>query len=116
MQRIQHNPRKRHSKSTYRNRIGRKNRPITDESDKSKSRKDTEFTRKPKKAQYVIRFTTHAETKKTPFELHFGRKPGTKLSNLKNAISIDSKELSLPYLQLRRRNHGPPGDIQKEKQ
>ena len=32
--------------------------------------------------------------KKTPFE-HFGRKPGTKLSILKNAISVDSKELSV---------------------
>ena len=33
--------------------------------------------------------------KKTPFEQHFGRKPRTKLSNLKNAISVDSKKLSL---------------------
>ena len=33
--------------------------------------------------------------KKTPFEQHFGRKPRTKLSNLKNAISVDSKELSV---------------------
>ena len=33
--------------------------------------------------------------KKTPFEQHFGRKPRTKLSNLKNAISVDSKEPSV---------------------
>ena len=30
------------------------------------------------KALYVLRFTIHSETKKTPFELHFGREPGTK--------------------------------------
>ena len=47
------------------------------------------------KALYVLRFTIHSETKKTPFELHFGREPGTKLSNLKNAISVDSKDLSV---------------------
>ena len=33
--------------------------------------------------------------KKTPFEQHFGRKPRTKLSNLTNAISVDSKDLSV---------------------
>ena len=48
-----------------------------------------------KKALYVLRFTTHTEMKKTPFEQHFGRKPRTKLSNLKNAIAVDSKELSV---------------------
>ena len=47
------------------------------------------------KALYVLRFTTHTEMKKTPFEQHFGRKQKTKLSNLKNAISVDSKELSV---------------------
>ena len=47
------------------------------------------------KALYVLRFTTHSEIKKTPFELHFGRKPGTKLSNLKNAISVNSKDISV---------------------
>ena len=47
------------------------------------------------KALYVLRFTIHSETKKTPFELHFGREPGTKLSNLKNAISVDSKDPSV---------------------
>ena len=47
------------------------------------------------KALYVLRFTTHTEMKKTPFEQHFGRKPRTKLSNFKNAISVDSKELSV---------------------
>ena len=47
------------------------------------------------KALYVLRFTIHSETKKTPFELHFGREPGTKLFNLKNAISVDSKDLSI---------------------
>ena len=47
------------------------------------------------KALYVLCFTTDTERKKTPFEQHFGRKPRTKLSNLKNAISVDSKELSV---------------------
>ena len=47
------------------------------------------------KAPYVLRFTTHSEIKKTPFELHFGREPGTKLSNLKNSISVNSKDLSV---------------------
>ena len=46
------------------------------------------------KALYILRFTTHSEIKKTLFELHFGREPGTKLSNLKNAISVNSKDLS----------------------
>ena len=35
------------------------------------------------RALYVLRFTIHSETKKTPFELQFGRTPRTKLSNLK---------------------------------
>ena len=43
----------------------------------------------------MLRFTTHSELQKTPFELHFGRKPRTKLTNLKNAISADSKDLSV---------------------
>ena len=47
------------------------------------------------KALYVLRFTIRSEREKTPFELHFGREPGTKLSNLKNAISVDSKDLSV---------------------
>ena len=47
------------------------------------------------RALYVLRFTIHSETKKTPFELHFGRTPRTKLSNLKNSISVDSKDLSV---------------------
>ena len=49
----------------------------------------------PNKALYVLRVTTHAETKKPPFELHFGRKQETKLSNVKKAISVDSKDLSV---------------------
>ena len=47
------------------------------------------------KALKVLRFTTHFEMKKTPFEQHSGRQPRTKLSNLKNAISVDSKKLSV---------------------
>ena len=35
------------------------------------------------RALYVLRFTIHSETKKTPFEIHFGREPRTKSSNLK---------------------------------
>ena len=33
------------------------------------------------RALHVLRFTIHSETKKTPFELHFGRTPRTKLFN-----------------------------------
>ena len=47
------------------------------------------------RALYVLRFTIHSETKKTPFELHFGRTPRTKLSNLKNSNLVDSKDLSV---------------------
>ena len=47
------------------------------------------------RALYVLRFTVHSETKKTPFKLHFGRTPRTKLSNLRNSISVDSKDLSV---------------------
>ena len=47
------------------------------------------------KALYVVRFTIHSELKKTPFEIQFGRKPGTRLSYLKNTVSVDSKELSV---------------------
>ena len=43
----------------------------------------------------MLRFTSHSELQKTPFELHFGRKPRTKLTNVKNAISADSKDLSV---------------------
>ena len=41
------------------------------------------------RALFVLRFIKHSETKKTPFEAHFGRAPQ---SNLKNAISVDSKD------------------------
>ena len=37
----------------------------------------------------------HSETKKTPFESHFGRAPTTKLSKLKNSVSVDSRDLSV---------------------
>ena len=47
------------------------------------------------RALYVLRFTKHSETKKTSFEAHFGRAPRTKLPNIKNAISVDSKDLSV---------------------
>ena len=44
------------------------------------------------RALYVLRFTVHSETK-TPFEFNIGREPRTKLSNLKNAVSVDSRDL-----------------------
>ena len=47
------------------------------------------------RALYVLIFTIHSETKKTPLEKHFGREPRTELSNLKNAVSVDSKNLSV---------------------
>ena len=71
------------------------NHPIIEEPNKSEFRRYTKSTRKPKIALYVLRFTTHTEMKKTSFEQHFGRKPRTKLSNLKNAILVNSKELSV---------------------
>ena len=40
------------------------------------------------KAFYVLRFTTCSETKKKPFDRHFGQKPGTKLLNLRSTISV----------------------------
>ena len=47
------------------------------------------------RALYVLRFTKHPETKKTPFEIQFGRAPRTRLTNLKKAVSVDSKVLSV---------------------
>ena len=47
------------------------------------------------RALYVLTFTIHSENKKTQFEFHFGRAPRTSLSNLKNAVSVDSKDLSV---------------------
>ena len=95
MQRTKYNPQKRYTKSTYWNGIGRKNHPITEELIKA-NLEDTQNLREGlNKTLYVLRFTTHTEMKKTPLEQHFGRKPRTKLSNLKNAISVDSKELSV---------------------
>ena len=47
------------------------------------------------KALYVLRFTTHSKLQKTPFELHFGRKPRTQLTKLKKSISADSEDLSV---------------------
>ena len=44
---------------------------------------------------YVLSFTKHSETKKTPFETHVGRAHRTKLTNLKKAVSVDSKDLSV---------------------
>ena len=46
-------------------------------------------------ALYVLRFTIDSDTKKTPFEILFGREPRTKLSKLKNAVSLDSKDFSV---------------------
>ena len=47
------------------------------------------------KSIYVLRFTIHSETKKTPFAIHFAREPRTKLSNIQSAVSVDSKDLSV---------------------
>ena len=47
------------------------------------------------KALLVLRIMTLSESKKSPIEIHFGREPKTKLSNLKNAVSVDSKDLSV---------------------
>ena len=49
------------------------------------------------RALYVLRLTIHSETKKTPFESHFGRAPGTRLSNLKNSVLVDSNGLSVYF-------------------
>ena len=48
------------------------------------------------RALYVRRFTIHSETKKTSSNPSpFGRAPRTRLSNLKNSVSVDSKDLSV---------------------
>ena len=39
--------------------------------------------------------TSVSELKKMPFELHFCRNSGTKLSNLKNTVSVDSIKRSV---------------------
>ena len=48
-----------------------------------------------RRALYILIFTLHCETKKTPFETHFGRAPRANLSNQKTAISVDSECLSV---------------------
>ena len=47
------------------------------------------------RALYVLRFTIHSETKKISFESHFGCTPRTILSNRKQSVSVDSKDLSV---------------------
>ena len=59
---------------------------------KANSEDDQDLRESLNKVLYVLKFTTHPKTMKILFELHFGRKPGTKLTNLKNAILVDSKE------------------------
>ena len=54
---------------------------------------DTSLRESVNRALHVLKFTTHSETKKTPFEIHFGRKLRTKLSNLKNSVVVDLKVL-----------------------
>ena len=56
---------------------------------------DRNLRRSVNRALYVLRFTIHSETKKTPFEFYFGRAPRTRLSNLKNSVSVASKYLSV---------------------
>ena len=67
------------------------------------------------RALHVLRFTVHSETKKTPFELHFGQTPRTKLSNLKKIyFSGLQRPLCVHHPKLIRTNHGPSGNV-KEK-
>ena len=40
------------------------------------------LTKSMKRAKNVMRFTVHTELKKTPFDLHHGRKPKTELTNI----------------------------------
>ena len=40
------------------------------------------------RALHVMRFTIHTGKGKTPFEMHYGRKPRTKLTNLINQNSM----------------------------
>ena len=63
------------------------------------------------RALYVLRFTIHSEIKKTPFEIHSGREPRTKLSNLKNDASVDSKDLSV---YITRNSGGKISNVKKE--
>ena len=43
----------------------------------------------------ILRGSLDKAIQKTPFELQFGQNPTTRLTNLKNAISADSKDLSV---------------------
>ena len=56
---------------------------------------DTSLRESVHRALHVLRFTTHPETKKTPFEIHFGKNSRTKLFNLKISILVDSTDLSV---------------------
>ena len=56
---------------------------------------DTSSGESGNRALHVLRFTTHSETKKTPFEIHFGRNPRIKLFNLRRSVLVDSKDLSV---------------------
>ena len=62
----------------------------------------------------MLRFTVQSETKKTLFEIHCGREPRTKLSNLKNAVSVDSKDLSVYFTKFGGGNNGLPSNVQKK--
>ena len=63
------------------------------------------------KALHVLRFTIYSEIQKTPFE----PKPRTKLTNLKNAILADSKDLScLHNPKFYARNYRSFGNVKEE--
>ena len=68
--------------------IGWKDHPITKKFTESQNLRDSL-----NEAPHVPIYTIHSKPNR--FVLQFGRKPRFKLSNLKNAISDDSKDLSV---------------------
>ena len=67
------------------------------------------------RALYVLRFTKHSETKKTPFEIQFGRAPRTRLTNLKKCrFSGLKRPFSVHYPEHSRRDYRSPSNVQEE--
>ena len=75
--------------------MGRENHPITDEPDKDKHRRNPKFTGKLEQSTICPPFYYTFRNKEKPFPIALRTRTRDKISNLKNAISADSKELSV---------------------
>ena len=87
-------PERRRCESTPLQWIGRKNNPIAIYLIKAVPEDGLELLKIIKGAHSTIIFTVHCETKKTQFDLHFGRKPGTNLSIIKGTVPVDSQNIA----------------------